>query len=84
MVEVEGHGGVEEDQLSSLGKYRFVLFEVCPRQSNLCSWSSNSCSNKIHALFKRLEEGTWSEGRPVFKMVDKERFLVFDHNIFVS
>ena len=83
MVEVEGHGGVEEDQLSSLGKYRFVLFVICPRQRNLCSLSINGCLNKILAFFKRQEEGTWSEGRPVFKMLDRERFLVFYHNVFV-
>ena len=77
MVEVEGHSGEEEDQLSSLGKYRFVIFEVCPRQRNLCSLSINSCLNKIQALFKRQEEGTWSEGRPVFKMEDRERFSCF-------
>ena len=77
MVEVEGHGGVLEDQLSSLGRYRFVTFVICPRQRNLCSLSINGCSSKIHARFKRQEEGTWSEGRPVFKMLDRERFLVF-------
>ena len=35
MVEVKGHGDVVEDQGSSLGKYRFVLFVVCSQQKNL-------------------------------------------------
>ena len=74
MVEVEGHGGVVEDQGSSLGKYRFELFVICSRQKKLCSLSINGCLNKIHALFIRQEEGTWSEGRPVFKMADRDRF----------
>ena len=55
MVEVEGHGGVVEDQLSSLGKYRFVLYVVCPQQKK--SMNSVCPKTAVRTKYMRVLKG---------------------------
>ena len=83
-VRVSGKGAVVEDQGSKLGDYRSTnINSLETMKSQLCSIIQRY-SEKLNKLFNRLEEGMWSEGRPVFKKTDgrKPQFLLIKEGEF--